>query len=72
MYLGCRAKTKDQKGCEEFKYLGVKIDKEDRQENYIKKIINKGWAITAVLNSLQITMAYGTRRFNAAFTRALQ
>ena len=43
-YMGCGAETKnvileDQKGCirgcEEFKYLGVKIDKEDRQENDI-------------------------------------
>ena len=25
------------RGCEEFKYLGVKIDEEDRQENYIKQ-----------------------------------
>ena len=23
------------RGCEEFKYFAVKIDKEDRQENYI-------------------------------------
>ena len=34
----------DMKGCirgyEEFKYLGVKIDKEDRQENDIKNRIN--------------------------------
>ena len=58
-YLGCGAETKDfiledQKGCirgcEEFKYLGVKIDKEDRQENYIKNRINKGGAVTAMLN----------------------
>ena len=26
------------RGCEEFKYLGINIDKEDRQENDIKKI----------------------------------
>jgi hypothetical protein len=32
--------------------LGVKIDKEDRQENYIKSRINKGRAITAMLNSV--------------------
>ena len=46
--MGCEAETKylileDQKGCirrcEEFKYLGVKIDNEDRQENYIKNIL---------------------------------
>ena len=47
---------KDQKGCirgyEEFKYFGVKIDKEDRQENYIKNSVNKGKAITAMLNSV--------------------
>ena len=47
----------DQKVCirrwEEFKYLGVKIGKEDRQENYIKKRINKGTAITVILNSAQ-------------------
>ena len=34
-------------GCEEFKHLEVKIDKGDRQENYIKNRINKGRAITA-------------------------
>ena len=47
--MGCGAETKDiiledQKGCirecEEFKYLGVKIDKEDKQENDIKNRIN--------------------------------
>ena len=32
--------------------MGVKIDKEDRQENNIKNRINKGRAITAMLNSL--------------------
>ena len=45
----------DQKGCirrcEEIKYLRVKIDKEDRQENYIKNRLNKGRAVTAMLNS---------------------
>ena len=39
--MGCGAETKDLiledqkcciRGCEEFKYLGVKIDKEDRQK----------------------------------------
>ena len=48
-YIGCGAETKylileDQKvcirGCEEFKYLGVNIDEEDRQENDIKNRIN--------------------------------
>ena len=50
-----RFNTERSKECiriyEEFKYLGVKIDKEDRQENYIKNRINKGRAITALLNS---------------------
>ena len=41
------------RGCEEFKYLGVKIDKEDRQEDDIKNGINKGRAITAMLNSVK-------------------
>ena len=59
--MGCGTETKDliledQKGsfreCEGFKYLEVKIDKEDRQENYIKNRINKGRAITAMLNSV--------------------
>ena len=59
--MGCFAETKDliledQKGCirrcEEFKYFGVKIDKEDRQENSIKNRINKGRAVTAMLNSV--------------------
>ena len=45
-YIGCF------RGREEFKYLGVKIDKEDRQENYIRNRINKGIAITAILNSV--------------------
>ena len=39
------------RGCEEFKYLGIKIDK-DRQENYIKTRINKCRAITSMLNVL--------------------
>ena len=59
-YMGCGAETKDliledqkgcTRGCEEFKYLGVNIDKEDRQEIDIKNRINKGRAITAMLNS---------------------
>ena len=53
-YMSCRAE--DQKGCirgcQEFKYLEVKIDKEDRQRNYIKNRINKGRAITAMLNGV--------------------
>ena len=57
--MGCVAETKDlvledQKGCirgyEEFKYLGVTIDKEDRQENHIKNRINKDRAVIAILN----------------------
>ena len=55
--MGCGAETKDlrledhkdHKGCEE---LGAKIDKEDRQENYIKNRINKGRAITAMVNGV--------------------
>ena len=48
-YIGCRAEAKDliledQKGfiggCEEFKYLGVKIYNKNRQGNYIKNRIN--------------------------------
>ena len=46
----------DQKGCirgyEEFKYLGLKIDKEGRQENYIKNRINKGRVIITMLNTV--------------------
>ena len=60
-YIGCGAETidivlEDQKGCirgcEEFKYLGVNIDKEDRQEDNIKNRINKGRAVTAMLNNV--------------------
>ena len=45
--MGCGAETKDLvledqkgciRGCEEFKYLGVKIDQEDKQENYINQL----------------------------------
>ena len=36
------------RGCEEFEYLRVKIDKEERQENYI----NKCRAITTMLNGV--------------------
>ena len=32
--------------------MGVKIDKEDRQENYIKYRINECRAITSVLNDV--------------------
>ena len=58
LYMGCGAETKDLmledqkrciRACEEFEYLGVKIDKEDRQENYIENRINKGRAITVGL-----------------------
>ena len=57
--MGCGAETKDLiledqkggiRGCEEFQYLGVKIDKEDREENDIKNKINKSRAATAMLN----------------------
>ena len=57
----CGAETKDFiledqegciRGCEEFKYRGVKIDNEDRKENDIKNRINKGNAIIAILNSV--------------------
>ena len=51
-----RLMLEDQKGYitgfEEFKYLGVKTDKENRQENDIKNRINKARAITAMLNSV--------------------
>ena len=59
--MGCGAETKDLiledqkgciRGCEEFKYMWVKIDKEEIQENYIKNRNNKGRAATAMLNSL--------------------
>ena len=40
------------RGCEDFEYLRVKIDKEDIQGNYIKKIINKGREITAISNGV--------------------
>ena len=46
----------NQKGCirvcEEFKFLGVKIDKEDRQENDIKNRIYKDRAVRAILNNV--------------------
>jgi hypothetical protein len=60
-YMGCGAETKDliledQKDyirrCDKFKYLGVKIYKEDTQDNYTKNIINKDRAIIAMLNSV--------------------
>ena len=47
--MGCGEETKDLiledhegciRGCGEFQYLGVKFDKEDRQENDIKNRIN--------------------------------
>ena len=59
--MGCGAESKDLiledqkgciRGCEELKYLRVKIDKEDRQKNNIKNRINKGRAIRAKLNSV--------------------
>ena len=33
-------------------FLGIKISKEDRQENYIKNKINTGRAITSMLNDV--------------------
>ena len=57
----CGAENKDliledQKVCvrgrEEFVYLWVKIDKEDREENYIKNRINKGRVITEIMNGV--------------------
>ena len=59
--MGCGAKTNglildDQKccirECEEFEYLGVKVDKRDKQENNIRNRINKGRGITAMLNGV--------------------
>ena len=57
--MGCGAETKileNQRGCIkgsiEYDYLGIKIDKEDGQENYIKNRINKGRLITAILNGV--------------------
>ena len=49
--MGCGEETKDLileeqkgciRGCEECKYLGVKIDKEDIQVNNIENRINEG------------------------------
>ena len=59
--MGCEAETKDliledQKGCfrrcEEFKYLEIKIDKEDRKESDIKNKVKKGRAKTAMPNGV--------------------
>ena len=58
--MGVGAETKDnigrserlQQRIEEFKYLRVKIYKKDRQKNNIKNRINKGRAVTAMLNSV--------------------
>ena len=49
---GERELKKEESGSEEFKYLGLKIDKEYKQENYIKNRINKCIAVTAMLNSI--------------------
>ena len=60
-YMGCGIKTEDLifeeqkgfiKGCEEFDYLRVRIDKEDRQESHIKNRNNKGRATIIMLNSI--------------------
>ena len=60
LYVGCGAEPKyllilkNQKGrirgYEELEYLGVKIDKEGRQENDINNRNNKGRAVTGMLN----------------------
>ena len=59
--MGCGNKTEDlileyqigfRKGCEEFDYLGVRIDEEDRQESDIKTRISKGRATIAMLNTI--------------------
>ena len=41
--------------CEEFKYLGVKIDKEDRQENDIKNRINKALEMDYLRRSARVS-----------------
>ena len=59
--MGCEADIKhlileDQKdyirGCEWLKYLGVKVDEEGREDNYIKNRYYKARAITAMSNAL--------------------
>ena len=59
--MGCGVETKDLimgeqkgciRGCKEFKHLGVKIDNEGRQKNDIMNRINKGRAVTAMLNGV--------------------
>ena len=56
---GCGAETKELtledhkgriRGCEEFEYFEVKIDKENRHGNHIMNRISKGGAIRAMLN----------------------
>ena len=39
-------------GCEEFQYMRMKVDKEDRQKHTIKKIINKGRAVIVIVNGV--------------------
>ena len=81
--MGCGAESKDSiledqkgciRGCEEFKYLGVTIDKEDRQEHDIKNWINKGRAVTAILNGVlwnrQITRKNKLQITNTLFNSA--
>ena len=60
-YMGCGIKAEDLiledqkgfiKGCDGFDYLGVRTDKEDRQESDKKNRINKGRATIAILNSI--------------------
>ena len=61
--MGCGEETKDLyledlafRECEEFKYLGVKIDKEDREENDIKNRINKGRAMKLYIATFPLSM----------------
>jgi hypothetical protein len=75
--MDCGAESKDLiledqnlciRGCEEFKYLGVKIDKDNRKDD-IKNKINKGRAVTAMLSSVlwnrQITIKNKLLIFNS-------
>ena len=59
--MGCGAETKDLvledqkgciRGCEKFKYLGVKIDKENRQKDHMKDSINNGREIATKLTGV--------------------
>jgi hypothetical protein len=59
--MGCGVQTKDLllkyqkgciRGCEDFEYLGVKIVKEDRRENYNKNKINEDRTIIRIRNAV--------------------